>query len=111
MKILIVEDEKILADSLKALLESKGFEAEAVYDGETGKDFAELGIYDLLILDVMMPKMNGYEVARTVRKNAVQPLFLCLPQNPGLKTELKDLTPARIIILQNLSIQENFLPA
>jgi len=69
MKILIVEDEKILADSLKKLLEAKGFEAEAVYNGEDGKEYALLGIYDLLILDVMMPGMNGYQVARQVRAN------------------------------------------
>ena len=67
MKILIIEDEVLLADSLKTLLEAKGFEAEAVYDGESGAEYAELGIYDLLILDVMMPGMNGYQVARQVR--------------------------------------------
>ena len=67
MKILIIEDEKLLADSIKTMLSSKGFEVEAVYDGETGAEYAELGIYDLLILDVMMPKMDGYAVARSVR--------------------------------------------
>ena len=67
MKILVIEDEKLLADSIQALLTKKGFEVEVAYDGETGKEYAELGIYDLLILDVMMPKMNGYEVARKVR--------------------------------------------
>ena len=67
MRILLIEDEKILADSLCALLTSKGFEVEAVYDGETGTEYALLGIYDLLILDVMMPKMDGYAVARQVR--------------------------------------------
>ena len=67
MKILIIEDEKLLADSLKTLLESKGFEAEAVYDGESGAAYAELGVYDLLILDVLMPGMNGFQVARQVR--------------------------------------------
>ncbi len=67
MKILIIEDEVLLADSLKTLLESKGFEAEAVYDGESGAAYAELGVYDLLILDVMMPSLNGYQVARQVR--------------------------------------------
>ena len=56
MKILIVEDEVLLADSLKTLLEKKGFTVEVAYDGETGKDYAETGVYDLLILDVMMPK-------------------------------------------------------
>ena len=67
MKILIIEDEVLLADSLKTLLETKGFEAEAVYDGESGAEYAELGVYDLLILDVMMPGLDGYQVARQVR--------------------------------------------
>ena len=68
MKILVIEDEKMLADSIKAMLERKGFQVECVYDGESGKEYAELGIYDLLILDVMMPKMDGFEVARQVRR-------------------------------------------
>ena len=67
MKVLIIEDEKLLADSIQSVLERKGFEVECVYDGETGAEYAELGIYDLLILDVMMPKMNGCQVAREVR--------------------------------------------
>ena len=61
MKILVIEDEKLLADSIKTLLEGKGFEVEVAYDGETGAEYAELGIYDLLILDVMMPKMDGFQ--------------------------------------------------
>ena len=91
MKILIIEDEKILADSLKKLLESKGFEAEAVYDGESGKDYAELGIYDLLILDVMMPKMNGYEVARTVRKKRCSTPILMLTAKSGVEDRIEGL--------------------
>ena len=67
MKILIVEDERLLADSLRTLLEHKGFTVEVAYDGETGVDLALLGIYDLLILDVMIPKLDGYELARRVR--------------------------------------------
>ena len=55
MKILIIEDEQRLADSLGELLQSKGFEVEIVYDGESGAQYAELGVYDLLVLDVMMP--------------------------------------------------------
>ena len=68
MKILVIEDEKMLADSIKAMLQRNGFQVECVYDGESGKEYAELGIYDLLILDVMMPKMDGFEVARQVRR-------------------------------------------
>ena len=77
MKILIIEDEKLRADSIKTMLSSKGFEVEAVYDGETGAEYAELGIYDLLILDVMMPKMDGYAVARSVRsKHCTTPILM-----------------------------------
>ena len=53
MKILVIEDEKLLADSIKTLLEGKGFEVEVAYDGETGAEYAELGIYDLLILSLI----------------------------------------------------------
>ena len=67
MKILIVEDEKLLADSLKTLLTGKGFDVETAYDGESGEQYALLGIYDLLILDVMMPGIDGFEFAATVR--------------------------------------------
>jgi len=77
MKILIIEDEKVLADSLKTLLTGKGFAVEAVYDGESGMEYAELGIYDLLILDVMMPGMDGYQVARKVReKRCTTPILM-----------------------------------
>ncbi len=77
MKILIIEDEKLLAGALCDLLESKGFETKAVYDGKSGSEYAELGIYDLLILDVMMPEMDGYEVARRVRaRNCTTPILI-----------------------------------
>ncbi len=68
MKVLIMEDDKLLAASIRVLLEKKGFEVETVFDGESGEDYSITGIYDLLILDVMMPKLNGYEVAKRVRR-------------------------------------------
>lgn len=86
MKILVIEDEKLLADSLQRLLSGKGFDVEVAYDGETGKEYAELGIYDLLILDVMMPGMNGYEVARKVRSEKCGTPILMLTA----KSELED---------------------
>jgi len=77
MKILIIEDEKLLADSLKTLLENKGFQVETVYDGISGAEYAELGVYDLLILDVMMPGLDGYQVARRVRaKRCATPILM-----------------------------------
>ncbi len=86
MKILIVEDEKILADSLKTLLEKKGFEVEVAYDGVTGKEYAELGVYDLLILNVMMPGTNGYDLARQIRSQRLGTPILMLTA----KSELED---------------------
>ena len=77
MKILVIEDEKLLAQTLRAVLEQKGFEVETVYDGETGAEYARLGIYDLLILDVMMPGMDGFSVARQVRaKRCTTPILM-----------------------------------
>ena len=91
MKILIIEDEKLLADSLKALLEKKGFEVECVYDGEAGEEYAALGIYDLLILDVMMPKMNGYQVARSVRAKRCGTPILMLTARSSLEDRIEGL--------------------
>ena len=91
MKILIIEDEKLLAESLKTLLETKGFQVEAVYDGENGAEYAELGVYDLLILDVMMPGMNGYEVARKVRASRCATPILMLTARSGLEDRIQGL--------------------
>ena len=91
MKILIIEDEVLLADSLKTLLEAKGFEVEAVYDGESGSEYAELGIYDLLILDVMMPKMDGYQVARKVREKRCSTPILMLTAKSDIEDRINGL--------------------
>ena len=91
MKILIVEDEKLLADSLKIMLEGRGFQVETVYDGETGADYAELGVYDLLILDVMMPKLDGFEVARRVRAKRCGTPILMLTARSSLEDRIEGL--------------------
>lgn len=91
MKILVIENEKLLADSIDALLSKKGFEVEVAYDGETGAEYAELGIYDLLILDVMMPKLNGYEVAKKVRARKCGTPILMLTAKSGLEDRIAGL--------------------
>ena len=68
LKILIVEDEIHLAQSIRTLLEAEGYEARAVYDGVSGLDYARLGIYDLMILDVMLPGMDGWSICRQLRR-------------------------------------------
>ena len=91
MKILVIEDEQLLANSLKTLLEGKGFQVEVAYDGEIGAEYAELGIYDLLILDVMMPGLNGYQVARQVRATRCSTPILMLTAKSGLEDRIEGL--------------------
>ncbi len=91
MKILVIEDERLLADSICELLESKGFEAEAVYDGKNGTEYTELGIYDLMILDVMMPEIDGYEVARRVRADRCGIPILMLTARSGIEDKIEGL--------------------
>lgn len=91
MKILIIEDDRLLAESLQTLLELKGFQVEVVYDGEDGAEYAETGIYDLLIMDVMMPKLNGYQVARQVRTHRIATPILMLTAKGEVQDRIKGL--------------------
>ena len=68
MKILIVEDEAHIADGLRFNIEAEGHEAEIAADGESGLAMAGAGGFDAIVLDVMMPGMSGFEVARTIRE-------------------------------------------
>ena len=68
MNILVVEDEVLLASSLTEILEEFGHTVECAYDGMEGLELARSSHFDLLVLDLMLPKLNGFEVARTLRK-------------------------------------------
>lgn len=91
MKILIVEDEALLAEGLRTLLELRGFEVEVVTDGENGAEYAETGVYDLLILDVMMPGLDGYSLARRVRAKRVATPILMLTAKGGVRDRIEGL--------------------
>jgi len=91
MKILIVEDESLLADSLSMMLKSKGYETDTVNDGESGLEYALPGLYDLVILDVMMPRMDGYEVARRLREARCGTPILMLTARSGLDDRVQGL--------------------
>lgn len=67
MRVLIVEDEVRLAATLQDLMELDGYAADVCHDGESGLDNALSGIYDVVILDVMLPKMDGFSVLRQLR--------------------------------------------
>lgn len=91
MKILIVEDERRLADSLQVMLEGKGFTVEVAYDGESGAEYAKLQGYDLLILDVMMPKLNGYELAKRIRAQRCATPILMLTAKSAVEDRIEGL--------------------
>ena len=77
MQILIVEDDVRLARALAHILEENGYGADVVHNGADGLDYAESGIYDVVILDVMLPKMDGFTVvAELRRKNVSTPVLL-----------------------------------
>lgn len=78
MKILLVEDEPGLILTLTDRLESEGFEVETAKDGETGFRLAASEVFDLIILDVMLPKKNGLDVCRDLRRQNVQTPILML---------------------------------
>lgn len=66
-KILIVDDEQDIVETLKFVMEEAGYECHCAYDGEQGLNLAKEIIPDLIILDVMMPVMNGYKVSRLLK--------------------------------------------
>ena len=78
MQILIVEDEKRLAEALKQILVEQKYMADVVYDGNDGLDYGMSGIYDLIILDIMIPYRDGFEVARELRRNKIETPILML---------------------------------
>lgn len=69
MRILIIEDERDLNNVISKHLRKKGYSTDSAYDGEEGLDFLEFGNYDLIILDVMMPRLDGYQFIEKIREN------------------------------------------
>ncbi|RUS42216.1 response regulator transcription factor [Cohnella sp. AR92] len=69
MRILIVEDEQHLAEALSQILKKNHYSVDAVHDGRSGLDYALSGIYDLILLDIMLPEMDGIRVLKELRQN------------------------------------------
>lgn len=88
MQILIVEDEKRLADALKQILIEQKYMADVVYDGNDGLEYGKSGIYDLIILDIMLPYKDGFQVAFELRQNKIN--------TPILMLTAKDTVPDKV---------------
>lgn len=91
MKLLIVEDEMQLADALTEILRRNMYTVDTVYDGIDGLDNALTGIYDGIILDIMLPRMNGIEILRNIRKEKIQTPVLLLTARSEVEDKIKGL--------------------
>ena len=68
MNVLVVEDEKRLAATLEQILTDSGYHVDVVYDGQSAVDYAVTDMYDMVILDVMLPRKDGFEAVREIRQ-------------------------------------------
>ena len=76
MKILVVDDEKLLVKGIKFNLENEGYTVECCYDGATAVQMAAQGSYDLIILDLMMPGLDGLEACQRIRQTSTVPIIM-----------------------------------
>jgi len=110
IKILLVEDDVFILDMYKIMFKKAGFEVETAVDGEEGVKKAQDGDYDIILLDIMLPKLNGLDVLRAIRKNDCKakdtPVFLLT--NLGQENVIKE---AFKIGAQGYLMKANLLPA
>jgi DNA-binding response OmpR family regulator len=83
MRVLVVEDEKALANAVKRGLEKNGFSVDLAHDGDEGLWMAREGSYDAIVLDIMLPGLNGYKVCSELRASAIWTPILMLTAKNG----------------------------
>lgn len=91
MKVLVIEDEVKTASYLKRGLEENGFSADVALDGEDGTHLADVGNYDFIILDVMLPKRDGWEVIADLRRQRIQTPVLFLTARDDIADRVRGL--------------------
>lgn len=91
MRILVVEDERRLSDALAQILREEKYMVDAVYTGTDGLAYAESGIYDVIVLDVMLPGLNGFEVVSALRRKKVVTPVLMLTARGEVTDKIKGL--------------------
>ena len=91
MRVLVVEDERDLNNIITKYLKKNNFNVDNVFDGEEALDYLNSTEYDLVILDIMMPKINGYEVLKTMRKENNDTPVLMLTAKDGIDDKVKGL--------------------
>lgn len=91
MKILVVEDEHLIANALKKGLEQEHYTVDLAFDGLEGFDLASSGDYDIILLDLMLPKMDGLEICRQLRQQQIHVPILMLTAKSQLEDKIKGL--------------------
>ena len=91
MKVLIIEDEEALADAIRESLKKEHLDATLVTDGEIGEDEALTGLYDLILLDIMLPKKNGFEILKTLKEEKLKTPVIILTAKSEMEDKLNGL--------------------
>jgi len=91
MKILVVEDEYSLADAIAETLKNENFDVKIATDGEKGEDEALTDVYDLILLDVMLPKQNGFDILKSIRNEKIQTPVIMLTAKSEISDKLNGL--------------------
>ncbi len=91
MRILIIEDEKEIADGLSAVLQQNGYSTDAVYDGLSGLEYSLSNIYDIILLDIMLPKLNGLDILRNMRSENITTPVILLTAKSEIEDRIKGL--------------------
>ena len=91
MRILVVEDEKDLNNIITKHLKKNNFSVDSVFNGEEALEYLDYGTYDLIILDIMLPKVNGYEVVKKLRENKNETAVLMLTARDSIDDKIKGL--------------------
>lgn len=85
MRLLLIEDDERIADALSEDLSDQNYTVDVVYDGQTGWDYAEMTPYDLILLDVMLPKIDGITLCRQLRQIGIQTPILLLTAKDAIR--------------------------
>jgi DNA-binding response OmpR family regulator len=91
MRLLLVEDNHHLSASLALNLTHEGYEVDVAYDGQEGQDLAELNLYDLIILDILLPRKDGLEVCRALRQRRIHTPILLLTARDTVEDRVQGL--------------------
>ena len=88
MHVLVVEDDARLAEALARILQDNGYATDVVHDGEAGVQYGGTGTYDVIILDVMLPKADGFTVAQRLRRAHVSTPILLLTARDAISDKI-----------------------